>query len=150
MPVEELDIYHAIVGEFTEYDFEVGSRATPTTFQITGNRYDTFTVVEDGYGVQTLWSTGDGGFGTFVIGFIETDQDCIVELYDSASGIAVARPLKAKVPYYLHNSSMDAVAGDILTDGSESSLAREIERIKVQRNVADGEGDANVRLLLFE
>ena len=149
--VEKVRIYNMIAADFTSYPLRVGRLDVEQTERdVTGNRYDVSEVVPDEYGVVTLWEQGDGGITNFDFGYIETDQDCLVELHDASSGISVVRPLKAGVPWYIHNEKVKAAANDILTDQTQTTSFDKVDRIKVQRNVADNEGDARVRFVLIE
>jgi len=148
--VEKVRIYNQIIADFTSYPLRVGRLdVEQAEFDVTGNRYDVSEIVADNYGVVTLWEDGDGGITDFDFGYLESDKECLVELHDAESDISIVRPLKPGLPFYIHNEKVKAAASNILSDQSETTDFDSLDRIKVQRNVAEDEGDARVRFVLI-
>lgn len=107
--------------------------------------------VADNYGAAILWTTGDGGFTTFSHGVLIADKDVFVEFRsDNASPEYALLLIKAGCPMYFGPSmgagTTERVDGAVLTDNTDFDT---IDRIEVQRNVADAAGDAKVTLFLF-
>lgn len=146
----DLDIYSLFAAEIEGVRYAGGSRNDPETVTLSGAVFDTRQTVADDYGVATLWASGDGGISTFEVGWLLSDQDLLVELRnDNATAEHVVLEVKAGMPLMLAGEQMDAVEAAPLSDGVQTTVSDSVDRIRVQRNVADDEGDASVRLILF-
>ena len=137
---------------------EAGHTLTPTTIfepvtlsLTNGTVYRTSVVIPDAYGTDVVWQTGGGGFDSFELGLIVSNQDLALEFRTDAGTAGYATTLlKANVPYYfspkLGTANAATLDGDELVDDTDYN---DVDRISVQRNVADNQGDALVRLWLF-
>lgn len=118
----------------------------------TGRAYcSTQVTVADNYGTATLWTTGDGGLTTFTHGFILSDQDLVVELRTDNgtpeyASIFVKANVLTFIPAKTSGNTTETLDGAILVDGTDFD---DVDRIEVQRDVADAIGDATVDLWLF-
>ena len=149
--VEPLRITHEVLfrgrtltetsrGEFIEFTPDSEEHTTASNI-----------VVPDDYGVVTLWDSGDVGLTDFSIAFLVTDKPLVLELHSSGGNRSLAIKLVADVPYYIHGSGiLTSNSGSIVSDGSETTDFDSVDRIRVQRNVADGNGDASVNWYIFE
>ncbi len=129
-----------------------GSLTTPVSVTLTtGLVHETRAVVADNYGVETLWTTGDGNLDTFEFLWFLSDADVFLELRtDMGTAEYAILPVQANVPFILVG---DDAAGTIVSrlDGAqliEDTDWAQIDRITVCRNVADALGDATVHLVL--
>lgn len=108
--------------------------------------------VADNFGTATPWTTGDGGLTTFSFGLILSNQDVWVELRNDDSGVPefVQLFVKANVPTFLPakvgGGTTERLDGAVLVDNTDYA---DVNRIEVQRDAADGVGDATVDLYLF-
>jgi hypothetical protein len=108
-------------------------------------------IVADNYGTVTLWTTTDGGLTTFTHGWIFSDQDVVVELRtDNVSpeyaSIFVKANVLTAITAKTSGNTTETLDGAILVDGTDFD---DVDRIEVQRDVADAIGDATVDLILF-
>jgi len=129
-------------------------RFADTTLSVTsGEVFHVKQTVADAYGNDVLWEDGAGGFDSFEVGLILSDQDIAVELRnDNGTADAVLVFVEANVPFYFR-PELGAVAGSEAIDGSDlvdDTDYHTVDQIAVQRNAADGEGDAAVELWLLK
>lgn len=129
-----------------------GERAEFNSFGLTGRIHKTLTLVADNYQEETLWQTGQGGITTFLLAFIRSDKDILIEVRND-DGTPEFALLEAK-------ADIIAVFGGVCSGGTATSFQgdgtintqdthqADIDRIQVKRNVADGVGDAIVKLML--
>lgn len=108
-------------------------------------------VVPDDYGSEVLWTAGEGGMTAYTHGFLFSDQDVWVELKtDNATPEYVLLEVKANIltalPAKAGGDSVESLDAALLVDGTDYD---DVARIEVQRNAADGVGDAIVDLFLF-
>lgn len=106
-------------------------------------------VISDNYGYDTLWSSGDGGLDTFTQGFLYSDQDLLVELVTTGPTyclLTLPANVLTPVPAACLGSTSESFGSGLLESGTDFFPTT---GIKVQRNVADGVGDAAVDLFLF-
>lgn len=115
----------------------------------TGTRYySAETNVADNNTTVTLWSTGDGGLGTFDFGEFQIDQNAdlddgaddaelILELASATYTIALRchREVPMRIP-------------DQITDDVDGALEN-VSQIRVKNTNADGDGDLRCKLVLF-
>ena len=109
-------------------------------------------MVADDYGVETLWTTGDGNLDTFEFLWFLSDANVFLEFRtDMGTEEFLVLPVQANVPFILVR---DDAAGHTTTtrlDGSqlvEDTDWAQIDKIAVCRNEADAAGDATVHLVL--
>lgn len=109
--------------------------------------YEVRTVVADNYVDVVLWDSGDGGVDDFDFLWFESDVDVLLELIVDRAGSPSSSVIevKAGVPFFM---SSDDGENTTISGGSETTVDQ-IDRITCQRNVADGAGDATVRLVLM-
>lgn len=129
-----------------------GSLTTPADITLTdGLIHEVRAVVEDDYGVETLWTTGDGNLDTFEFLWFMTDAAVFLELRtDMATDEYLILPVQAYVPFILAGDDAAGIDADRL-DGAvlvEATDYAQVDRIRVCRDVADAAGDATVHLLL--
>lgn len=106
--------------------------------------------VTDNFGTATLWSS-TGPLAVFTFGVVISNQDLFVQFRnDNGSPKYMILEIKAGIPFYfgskMGTSSSNIAGGAELLDGTAFD---DVNQIIVQRNVADGEGDAAVSLYLF-
>ena len=134
--------------------FLFGSGVSRTDLNIDGDVvYRSTITVEDDYNVETIWAAGDGGLTTFDQGIILSDQDVLVEMRNDAGSAEFALiQVRANTPFYFGPFLAAGTAGE-LVDGAESVENTDfdsIDRIQIQRNVADNVGNATVTLALVD
>lgn len=127
---------------------------TRTTINLTnGDVLHVKRTVADAYGNDVLWEDGAGGFDSFELGLIVSNQDLAVELRnDNGTADAVLVFIEANIPFYF-GPSLGAASGSEAVDGSDledNTDYHTVDQIAVQRDEADGEGDAEVELWLFK
>ncbi len=158
MPDLTLKHYHALTGQWSNSAFLDLNRGSedPGARGLTPNQSETLTdaemfesvrTVPDNYGVATLWEDGDGGFTTYDTLWIESDKDVLLSLGSTADASAERIKIAANIPVHLAVNQVAAVG--TLSD-VEATVMTAVDEIKVKRNVADGEGDATIRLILFK
>jgi len=109
-------------------------------------------VIADNYTEDSLWTAGEGGADTFTHGFILSDQDLWVQLRNDDTGAVeyVRIFVKANVLTFLPGkcagNTTDALDGAILVDNTDYA---DVNKVEVQRDVANAIGDATVSLYLF-
>jgi hypothetical protein len=149
--------WHALTGQWSDSSFLDLNRGNEdpaargisplmTTTLTSAEMYETVRTIPDNYGVATLWEDGDGGFTTYTSFWIESDKDVLLAL--SATGEATSERIKisAGAPVYLAENVVPTAG---FVNETETTMAS-VDQITVQRNEADGEGDARVRLILFK
>lgn len=109
-------------------------------------------VVADNYGEDILWATGDGGLDTPSQAFILSDQAIYIELKtDNASPEYVLLLIPANiitaVPLKVGGDDTESIDGAVLVDATDYD---DVVQIRVQRDAAEGAGDATVSLYLVE
>lgn len=107
--------------------------------------YETTAVVADDYGVEVLWLTGDGGLTGYDFLWLESDVAVVLEL----GSVGNAFEQFVVGPGHPISLCANQVAISAVQDGVQSTL-HTVDKISVQRNVADGQGDATVTLLLIK
>ena len=128
-----------------------GSLTTPVSVTLTvGQVHETRAVVEDNYGVEALWTTGDGNLDTFEFLWFLSDADVFLELRTVTTAEYILLPITANVPFILVGDDAagidaDRLDGAVLVDGVDYA---QVDRIRVSRDVADAKGDATVHLVL--
>lgn len=132
-----------------------GDRFSPVTFTPTlGIVFDATDVVADNFGIETLWTTGAGGVDTFEYLFLLSDVDVYVELAntDTSPDERVLLLARGGIPLIIPGGLVGGFASDVsrldasvLVSGTDYD---NITWIKVQRDEAEGVGDATVRLIL--
>lgn len=132
----------------------IGDRNNAEALTFAGNlKYESsFSITNssgDNYNSQTLWATGDGGVDTFEFLWLEADAAAIVEIQNDNSD-AVIFSLVAGVPLIL--GADDLIDGALGADGSATTVAQVIDRIKVKNNTDGSSADVTVtgRLVLFD
>jgi len=127
-----------------------GSNTRRNDVPIPGDEiYRTTVTVADDYAVENLWTTGDGGVESFKLALILTNQNILVEMRnDDGTPKFIESRVVANCPCYLGDASAGGTSS-IFTDGTETTAEGAIDRIEAQRNVANGQGDATVTLVLF-
>lgn len=130
-----------------------GNEPTPVTLSLT-NGTPTYTekIIADSYGVDILWTVGEGGRDTFQLAIIVSDKAVFVgRRNDAGTDEFAVDHLHPNIPFIfnddLYANTTDVLDGAVLVDGTDFN---QIDRIEVQRDVADGVGDAKVRLWMWE
>ena len=148
-----LSVTQHVTGTFGNEVKTFGSLTTPVEVTLTdGLVHETRAIVADDYGVETLWTKGDGNLDTFEFLWFLSDADVVLELRtDMAADEYILLPIKASVPFILAGD--DAAGHDTATrlDGSalvEATDYAQVDRITVGRDAADAAGDATVHLVL--
>jgi len=132
----------------------VGAVDNRKTLTLTnGLAYQTHDTIADNYGKDVLWATGQGGLDSFELMLFYSDADVWVEFNDDSGDAAdfAVRLCKAGV-WYVFPSYRLGINDDTVFDGAvlvEDTDYDDIQQIEVCRSVAEGEGDANVRLILL-
>lgn len=134
--------------------FTLGDEFTPLELSVTnGYKYETLAVVADDYGSEVLWATGDGGMDTFEVALIYSDADVWIELRnEQETDEFTLIELQAGVWHVLTSDNMGAyqtttrIDGEVLANNTDYG---QIDQITATRDVADGQGDAQVRIILF-
>ena len=137
-------------------DLDLGSVIVPETLTLTnGTIFRTTDVVADDYGQDVLWTAGEGGMDTFEVMLVKTDADIVLELRTTAAGLnQIAQIAVAAGPWTLiskdkaggYAAASTVFDGSVLVDGTDYDA---IDRIEAYRDVADGQGDATVTLILL-
>jgi len=108
-------------------------------------------VIADDYGEDVLWETGDGGMDTFSHGFIYSDKDVWLQMRNTqGTPQYILRKIDANVLTEITGTTGGSTSA--LIDGADLVEATDwdqVDQIRVQRDEADGEGDASVSLYLF-
>jgi hypothetical protein len=132
---------------------EAGSRTVAEEVTVDGYVFETRAAVPDNYLDQILWTAGDGGIDDFDVLYVESDEDIFLELRNTqATDEFVLLEVKAGVPLILRSDDVAGYQSTTRLDDAELVEATDydqVDRITAQRNVADDEGDATVRLLLI-
>jgi len=107
--------------------------------------------VADNFGTKIPWTTLDGGLTAYAFGLIISDQDLFVELRNTVGTPQFALvKVKAGVPTFIPGivgaTTTEKLDGAVLVSGTDFQV---VDRIEVQRDAADGVGDATVDLYLF-
>ena len=106
-------------------------------------------IVADSYTAVTMWTAGDSGVSDFDVGVILSDETVLAEFRSTAGTPDYAAiGITANIPFIFSSDDFVANTSAIITSTS-STTTNLIDRIVVQRNVADGQGDADVTLILF-
>jgi len=141
------------VVESGEDDPIISDRLTAKTFTTTNGVVLKVTgvTIADAFGEDVLWSKGDGGIDTFSHAFIFSTQELFVELRtDNGTPEYVLIRIPANVfaflPGVAGGDTTESIDGADLTDGTDFD---DVDQIRVQRDEADGEGDATVDLYIF-
>lgn len=103
-------------------------------------------LVEDAYNAEVLWEDGDGGLDDYDYLWIESDQDVLLELQNTAGPVRETIKIKANMPWL---TTSNEVMNSAIVDETLSTLST-VDKITAQRNVPDGAGDATVRLILYK
>lgn len=108
--------------------------------------------IADAYGEDALWASGDGGLDTFTNGWVYSDQDIVLQLRNDDTStpeyallFVRANELTA-IPAKIGGGTADRLDGAALVDNADYA---DVDLIEVQRDAADGSGDAAVTLALF-
>lgn len=153
-----LQLSLAVLGE-NERKF--GEKRSPSNFTVDGKVYDTGNiVVADNFGTAVLWDITAGSNGGLSTGFdwllFTTNADVFLELVNAvpATDERALIFVPANTYVILPSRYIGAVATNTSRlDGAnmvEATDYDEITQIKVQRDEADGVGDATVRLMLVD
>ncbi len=134
-------------------DVRGGSKATPITFSLTNGTpsYDE-KILADNYTADVLWTAGEGGKDTFELMMIVSDVAVFIGIRNDAGSPEYAvHQLAPNIPFILGSDDLyanttDVLDGAILVDGTDYN---QIDRIEVQRDVADGIGDAKVKIWVW-
>lgn len=133
---------------------EYGSLTTPVEMDLTNDHvYEVRTQIDDDYLDEVIWTTGDGAVDTFELLWFVSDADVFLELRNTMVGDEfILIECKANVPILI--SSDDIAGHDTATRFDDAQLIEatdwdQCDQVSVQRNVADGAGDATVHLVLF-
>jgi len=105
-------------------------------------------IVADSYTAVTMWTAGDSGVSDFDVGIILSDQTVLAEFRSTSTVGYAAIGITANVPFIFSSNDFVAKASAIIATTSQTTPLL-IDRIVVQRNVANGQGDADVTLMLF-
>lgn len=133
----------------------VGDKNTPVTLTTTGVIHDDTTTIADNFGNETLWTADDGNINNFSYLLVVTDADIVLELVNTtpATDERALLFVKANCPLLIPGQSFGGYASNTSRlDGAVLVLATDynnINQIRAQRNVATGNGSANVRLVLI-
>jgi hypothetical protein len=144
----------SVLGESTR---RVGGKAVLTNFDVDGAVYDTGNiVVADNYGAKTLWTSPGGGITSFDWLLFTTNRDVYIELVNTVPATDERLLLKVLANSYLvlpssvmggYASNTSRLDGAALVSATDFNL---ITEIRVQRDAADLDGDASVRLVLID
>lgn len=100
-----------------------GSRRSPYTMSVDGEKYDVVKEITnssgDNYNLQTLWESGDGGLSDFDFLWLVSDADGYVTLHDTGTSAELAVFVEANVPFMLAGDDIDDAEP---TDGSAASV----------------------------
>ena len=145
-----------LLGENENRPRHFGDRADSDDLTVTGQVFDTGNViVADNFGTATLWQTGQGGLTAPAYILFISDKDIFIEianttpnpdermLFEVKANALLAMPADVMGAYASNTSRLD---GAVLVSATDYNA---ITEIKVQRDVADLVGDANVRLVLI-
>jgi len=105
-------------------------------------------IVADAYTAVTMWTAGDSGVSDFDVGVILSDQTVLAEFRSTGTTGYAAIGIAANVPFVFSSDDFVAKASAVVSTTVQTSTNL-LDRIVVQRNVADGQGDADVTLMLF-
>lgn len=120
---------------------------------VSGEYYLHKAVIADNYGRETLWQSSVGGISDFRLLYIEADAQVHVELRtDNATPEYALFKCGPGTPLMftandLGADAVESLDGAALVEGTDFD---QINRIVVQRDEAESEGDANVTILLIE
>ncbi len=133
----------------------LGDRFIRTTITPTlGIVFDVGDVIADNFGQDTLWTTGQGGIDTFEYLFFLSDVDVYLEVAntDTSPDERFLVLVRGGIPLVIPGGLMGGYGSDTSRlDGSVLVLSTDydnITEIRVQRDEAEGVGDATVRLML--
>ena len=126
------------------------STAVPRTIQATDDEhFSARAIVADNYTAVTMWTAGDSGVSNFDVGIILSDQAVLAEFRSTAGTPDYAAiGIAANVPFIFSSDDFVAITSAIVSTTVQTSTTL-LDRIVVQRNVANGQGDADVTLMLF-
>lgn len=143
----------SVLGEVVR---RVGSKTSTVSLTVDGLVFDTNVVIADNYEQKTLWQSGDGGVTSFDHLLFLASADVFLEIANTATSpdermivfvpanALVSLPSRYVGAYVSDTSRLDGVEMVEATDYDE------ITEIRVQRNAADLEGDATIRLVLID
>ena len=120
----------------------------PQDIILTGEKFETTTIVADDFTRIVLWQDGDAGVAAFDLALFETTADILIELAIDRAGTPTYGVLTVEANRPLCLTS-DEMVNAVLTDGSATTMDL-IDQIAVKRNVADGVGDATVHMVLWD
>ncbi len=148
-----LTLTHKLTMTDTDSIVEIGSLTTSNSITVTNGqifRAENKTIA-DNFTADILWTTGEGGMNTFELGLIKSNVAVVMELRtDNSTAEFVLLNIPANVPVYfgakVGGNTTESLDGAILVDGTDFD---DVDRIEVQRDVADVTGDATVDLYLF-
>jgi hypothetical protein len=138
-----------VSGDVMEGDLESSQSLSLTVGQVNAYRSN---IVADDYGVETMWGSTGGGVTAYSYGYIYSSHEVWVELRSSHASpeyalIKVPANVLTALPSEIGaQASAARLDGAALVDGTDYDA---VDRIQVQRDAADGEGDATVSLYLF-
>lgn len=130
-----------------------GERAEFNSFTLTGRIHKTLILVADNFQEETLWQTGQGGVADFLFALIRTDKDILIQTRNNLGTPEFTMfEVKANIIGVIGGRSAGGTAtsfkGDGVADVLDTDFA-DIDQLIAKRNVADGVGDANVKLMLL-
>lgn len=141
-----------------ETERKFGDKRTPIELTVDGQVYDTGNVtIADNFGTAVLWDAtagSNGGISSFDHLFFTSNADVWIELVNTVPATDERAYIFVPANTYLVLPSryIGALATNTSRlDGAnlvEATDFDEITQIKVQRDEADGVGDATVRLML--
>lgn len=144
-----LKCYQQYVVDLGDDQKVIGSRNTPDEITLDNELiHERHITVPDDYGVVNFWSSTAPGVGQWSVCIIDSDQDILVRFVEDLGGAEsyTVMEVRGGVPQAFFN---DSIAHVDITDEAETTMDV-IERICLQRNVADGTGDAKVRAILLD
>ena len=144
-----LKIRQALIvdGLVVEGDLEADVTITLTS----GGYFRAHKLLADNFTADIFWTKGEGGMDTFTHGFVFSNQDVVVELRtDKGTAEFVLLFIRANeltpLAVKVGGNTTESLDGLILVDGTDFD---DVDRIEIQRDVADAVGDATVSLYLF-
>lgn len=130
-----------------------GSLTVPIAHSLTtGQPHYAEHTIADNYGKDVLWTAGDGGKDTFELCIIVPSVAVFVELRNDASTPDfVLMQLAANMPLLLTTDDMGHATSTALDSAVlvEATDYDQVDRIEVNRDVADAVGDAIVKLWMW-
>ena len=137
-----------------EPDLKGGSLTVPDAITLSsGQPHYAKHTIADGYGKDVIWAAGEGGKDTFKFMIIKADKDIWVERKDDqGSPEFILDFIEANIPFMIPGeligtSTTSTFDGAVLVDNTDYN---NVVQVEAMRNEADGQGDAVVKLYLWD